>query len=152
MVRLNVVRAANAALVNSQPLVAVFVGGTSGIGEYTLRALASTHSDKGKGLRVYIVGRKAAAADAIIADCQRVCPAGQFKFVQADDLALLKDVDRVCEEIVKNEEVEGQDGQKPGIDLLFMSQACSIFGKRKGMVYRSHSIEFTSSCANMDCE
>ncbi|KAL9622233.1 MAG: hypothetical protein Q9160_003416 [Pyrenula sp. 1 TL-2023] len=131
MVQLHVVRAANAALVKSQPIVAVFVGGTSGIGEYTLRALAGVHSDSGKGLRLYIVGRKAAAAETIISDCQRICPAGQFKFMQADDLALLKDVDLVCEKIVQSEEAESQADQKPRIDLLVMSQACSIFGQRK---------------------
>lgn len=132
MVKLYVVRAANAALIKTQPLVAVFVGGTSGICEYTLRALAATHADVGKGLRVYIVGRNASAAGAIISDCLHICPTGQFRFVQAKDLALLRDVDRVCSDIIKNEESEGTNGGNPRVDLLVMSQACAIFGPRKG--------------------
>ncbi|KAK3110619.1 hypothetical protein LTR53_014891 [Teratosphaeriaceae sp. CCFEE 6253] len=52
MVQLNVVRAANKVLAQERPLVAVFVGATSGIGEYTLLALARSHGDTRKGLRV----------------------------------------------------------------------------------------------------
>jgi len=89
MVSLNVVRSCNAALVKSQPLVAVITGGTSGIGEHTVRTLATIHETEGRGLRVYIVGRKEAAAKAIIADCLKACPAGDFRFVQAGDLSLL---------------------------------------------------------------
>lgn len=63
MVKLNEVRALNTALVQSQPLVAVFFGGTSGIGHYTLRALATASAAGGKGFRAYIVGRKAKAAE-----------------------------------------------------------------------------------------
>lgn len=123
MVTLPVVRSSDAALVQSQPLVAVFVGGTSGISEYTLRALAKTHASKGKGLRAYIVGRKASAAEKIIADCKTVCPSGDFQFVKAEDLALLKDVDRVCAEIQRVEEEKGMAGEgKARIDILVMSQ------------------------------
>ena len=134
MVHLDVVRAANSALVKSQPLVAVFVGGTSGIGEQTIYALAATHAEKGKGLRLYIVGRNAAAAQKIISECTRLCPGGSFRFVQAKDLALLEDVDRICAEIIRIEEDENANGGTARVDLLVMSQALVNFQPRTGTV------------------
>ena len=92
MVRLEVVRACNTKLVQSAPLVAVCIGGTDGIGECAVRALAATHGVTGKGLRVYIVGRKKAAADKIIAECLESCPPGQFRFIQAKGLCLMRNV------------------------------------------------------------
>ncbi|MCJ1421511.1 hypothetical protein MMC32_007875 [Xylographa parallela] len=123
MVQIDVVRSCNSTLVKTQPIVAVFVGGTSGIGENTIRALATTHSDQGKGLRLYIVGRNADAAKKIISECARVCPIGQFKFVQAGDLSLLKDVDHVCSEITRMEEDDNANGGSARVDLLVMSHA-----------------------------
>jgi NAD(P)-dependent dehydrogenase (short-subunit alcohol dehydrogenase family) len=133
IVQIDVVRSCNSTLIKTQPLVAVFVGGTSGIGEYTIRALAAAHSDQGKGLRLYIVGRNADAARATISDCVRVCPGGQFRFVQAEDLALLKDVDRVCAEIIRIEEDENVKGGTARVDLLVMSQAYLSFEPRRGI-------------------
>lgn len=132
MVELNVVRTSNTAIAQSQPLVAVFFGGTSGIGHYSLRALATAvaAANGGKGLRAYIVGRKATAAEDIISECLSICSQGQFKFVKVDDLSLIQDVDRVCAEVIQLEEKEGQD---PRIDYLMMSQGGSIFLPRKGM-------------------
>ena len=143
MVQLDVVRSSNSTLVKSQPLVAVFVGGTSGIGEATIRVLATTHTDQGKGLRLYIVGRNAAAAEKTISECVRVCPKGQFRFVKAGDLALLKDVDRVCAEITRLEEEENADGGGTArVDLLVMSQAYLTFDPRKGIY-----IHLSPSCS-----
>jgi NAD(P)-dependent dehydrogenase (short-subunit alcohol dehydrogenase family) len=123
MVKLDLVRSTNAALVASQPLVAVFVGGTSGIGKFSLHTLAATHGRVGKGLRVYIVGRNATAAQKIISECQELCPTGQFIFIQARDIALLKDVDRVSAELIEIEEKEAKaKSQMPKIDILVMSQ------------------------------
>ena len=124
MVQIGVVRFSNATLIKSQPLVAVFVGGMSGIGEHTIHALAATHVDRGKGLHLYIVGRNADAGGKIILDCARVCPSGHFFFMRADDLSLLKDVDRVCAEIIQGEKDENGNGAR--VDLLIMSQAFSI--------------------------
>ena len=132
MVQIEVVRSCNSSLVKTQPLVAVFVGGTGGIGEYTIRTLAATHSDQGKGLRLYIVGRNADAAENILSDCAQICPEGQFRFVQAQDLALLTDVDRVCANIIQSEETEGAKGGNARVDLLVMSQAFTLFQPRKG--------------------
>lgn len=134
MVRIDVVRSCNANLIKTQPLVAVFVGGTSGIGEQTIHALAATHANQGKGLRVYIVGRNADAAEKTISDCIRVCPGGQFRFMQAQDLALLKDVDRVCAEITRIEEEENINGGTARVGLLVMSQALLNFQPRRGIL------------------
>lgn len=133
MVQIDVVRSCISTLVKTQPLVAVFVGVTAGIGEYAVRALAATHSDQGKGLHVYLVGRKADAAEKTIADCLRLCPMGQFRFVQAKDLALLKDVDRVCAEITRIEEDENVNGGPARVDLLVMTQAYLTFEPRRGI-------------------
>ncbi len=135
MVQIDVVRSRISTLIKSQPLVAVFVGGTSGIGEYTIRALAATHSNQGKGLRLYIVGRNANAAQKITSDCIRACPEGQFRFVQAGDLALLREVDRVCAEVMRIEQAESAHGGSARVDLLVMSQAIFSFEPRRGMAF-----------------
>lgn len=133
MVHIDLVRSANSSLAATHPLVAVFVGGTSGIGQYTACALAATHAHRGKGLRLYIVGRNATAAEKTIADCVRVCPEGRFRFVRAEDLALLKDVDRVCAEIGRIEEGENAEGGTGArVDLLVMTQAYLSFEARRG--------------------
>ena len=125
MVALSIVQSSNASLVATQPLVAVFVGGTSGIGSHTIRALAATCSnERNPALRVYIIGRNAKAAEEIISDCQKICPSGQFHFIRANDLALMKDVDLVCADLILNEEKEAKvTGGTPRIDILVMSQA-----------------------------
>ena len=136
MVRIDVARKANAALVSKHPLVAVFVGATSGIGEYTLRALATNAStnDGGKGLRVYLAGRNSAAAYTILADCRKLCPQADFHFIKADDLSLLQDVDKCCEQIKKDEKTAAAAASSgpARIDLLVQSQGMLNFGARQG--------------------
>jgi NAD(P)-dependent dehydrogenase (short-subunit alcohol dehydrogenase family) len=129
---LHVVRASNNALVKNQPVTAVFVGGTSGIGEYAVRSLASTHGSSGRGLRVYIVGRNEASANAIISDCKKVCPTGEFHFIPAKDLSLIREVDRVCVEITRSIQSErAYAGMLPAsIELLVMTQAYFAFGSK----------------------
>ena len=122
MVRIDHVRTSISNLVKSHPIVAVFVGGTSGIGEFAIQALAATHGRNGKGIRVYIVGRNAAAAEKTIAECRSTCSGGEFVFVKANNLSLLGDVDRVCSEIIGLEEKNKADGEVPRIDILVMSQ------------------------------
>ncbi|KAF2160378.1 hypothetical protein M409DRAFT_70530 [Zasmidium cellare ATCC 36951] len=129
MVDLQSVRLTNSALVHRQPLVAVFTGGTSGIGEYTIRGLAAHHGKTGKGLRVYIVGRNEEAANKIISDCLKICPTEEFIFLKASDLSLLREVDRVCEKIRQLEEVKA--GESARIDLMVMSHADLWFGERR---------------------
>lgn len=130
MVELTEVHKANSTLVQSQPLVAVFFGGTSGIGHQSLRALAAAEAEhNGKGLRAYIVGRNATAAEEIIAECRGLYPQGQYHFIKIDDLSLIKNVDRVCADIIQQEQKEGSDAR---IDYLMMSQGGSIWLSRTG--------------------
>ena len=130
MTKLEAIRAANKKLVESRPLVAVFVGATSGIGSYTLLELAKTHGTVGQGLRVYLVGRKQHAATKIFAQCREHCPKGDFRFVPGGDLSLMRDVHGACKEIVQQEGLEA-DGR---IDVLVMSQGMLLFGDRKETV------------------
>ncbi|KAJ9602121.1 hypothetical protein H2200_013481 [Cladophialophora chaetospira] len=130
MVQLNTARAANTALFQSRPFVAVFAGATSGIGEATLRALAAAHGTNGKGLRVYVIGRKKEATEKILAECVKTCPNGKLVFVQASDLSLLEEVDRVCAEITKAEKDTVGTGSA-NIDLLCMSQGDFNFSPRR---------------------
>jgi len=132
MVQFNTIRDANSKLVNSQPLVAVFVGGTSGIGEFTLRALVNTHSAQGNGLCIYIVGRNAQSAKMIISDCTAKCPDGQYHFIQAKDLSLLQNVDKAAAEIVQHLQQNNSNGFVPRVDMLFMTQGGLYLGPRKG--------------------
>jgi len=123
MVDLATVRSSNTRLVSTQPLVVVVVG-VAGIGGYALRALAATHGKDGKGLRVYIVARTAAKVEGLILDCQKLCPAGHFHFVQANDLALLQEVDKTCVELIKVEEKQARAaGDEARIDILIMAHA-----------------------------
>lgn len=110
MVNYAAVQASNALIPSTLPpgLVAVFTGATSGIGEYTLLAFAK-HAVKP---RVYFVGRSQEAANRITSECKAVNPEGEFIFLQADT-SLIKNVDKVCEEIKEKEEK---------IDLLVMTQ------------------------------
>jgi NAD(P)-dependent dehydrogenase (short-subunit alcohol dehydrogenase family) len=120
MVNLSDVRKSNSALETSSSLVAVFAGGTSGIGEATIKALAANAKDP----KVYIIGRNEARASRIIEECVQSCPGGSFKFIKAD-LSLLGNVDMMCEEIKRREET----GR---LDLLFMSQGYITLEGRKG--------------------
>jgi NAD(P)-dependent dehydrogenase (short-subunit alcohol dehydrogenase family) len=134
MVRLDLARTANTNLFSNHPLVAVFVGGTSGIGEYTLRSLADLAStqNQGTGLRVYLVGRNATAADTILDDCRKKCPQARFFFVKASNIAELSDVDKCCAEIKRLEEQTSEGSGPARVDLLAMSQAVLQFGPRNG--------------------
>ncbi|KAK0942827.1 hypothetical protein LTR29_005567 [Friedmanniomyces endolithicus] len=89
-------------------LVAVFVGATSGIGEYTLRSLAQ-HA---KAPRIYFVGRSQEAGDRVAAECKASNPEGEFIFMKSD-VSLMRNVDTVCQEIKRKEKA---------INLLSLSQ------------------------------
>jgi NAD(P)-dependent dehydrogenase (short-subunit alcohol dehydrogenase family) len=118
MVKHSAAHTSNAALATTNPnLVAVFAGGTAGIGESALLALAAN----AKSPTAYIVGRNENAAKRIIADCQKLCPDGNFIFLRAD-LGLLKNVDELCEKIKKKE---------ARLDLLVMSQGYLTFEGRR---------------------
>lgn len=88
-------------------LVAVFVGGTNGIGETTVRQFAK-HAIQP---RVYIVGRSQDAGDRITAECKALNPNGEFVFLKRET-SLMRNVDEICKELATKEEA---------INLLFLS-------------------------------
>ncbi|KAI0550427.1 NAD(P)-binding protein [Xylaria curta] len=109
MVSLSSIRSSNSLIssILSPGLVAVFVGGTSGIGEETLKKFAE-HTIRP---RAYIVGRSQTAADRIVAECQAINPEGQYIFHKAD-VSLIRGVDEICEEIKAREQA---------VNILFLT-------------------------------
>jgi len=109
MVLLTEVQASNSRIASTliPGLVAVFVGGTSGVGETTLKQFAK-HAVKP---RVYFVGRSQEAGDRIKAECQKLNPEGEFIFIK-EEISLLKNVDEVCE-VIKSKE--------KSVNLLFLT-------------------------------
>ncbi|KNG85279.1 hypothetical protein ANOM_006372 [Aspergillus nomiae NRRL 13137] len=108
MVGINEVRKSNAALhARDGDFVAVFVGGTSGIGEATAKELAKAI----KKPTIHLVGRNQAAGSKILEELKSANPDGAFHFIQSD-VSLLRNVDEVCSEIKQKEKA---------IDLLFLS-------------------------------
>jgi NAD(P)-dependent dehydrogenase (short-subunit alcohol dehydrogenase family) len=128
MVKLATITAVNSAFIEEQPLTAVFVGATNGIGEFTVRELCKTHGHDGPGLRIIIVGRNEEAVQTIIDECKMVCSTVEFHFIQAGDISLLLSVDRVCKAIRDMLE----RSKTPGIDVLIQSQGKVEFGGRIG--------------------
>ncbi|KAK6501349.1 hypothetical protein TWF481_009191 [Arthrobotrys musiformis] len=99
MIPLTTIKAANAELSARLPSpVCVFLGGTTGIGFYTLKQLAaSTVSPK-----VYYIGRTPSNAEIVQKTLEEINPKGTYIFVQCDIL-LIKNVDKACEEILSKE-------------------------------------------------
>jgi NAD(P)-dependent dehydrogenase (short-subunit alcohol dehydrogenase family) len=127
MVKLETVRAFNNALVNSDdftvtnPFTVVVIGGTAGIGERHVLAIATAFADAGEKLRIFIVGRNQEAAERIIDDAKKLSPKGGFEFVKAGDLTLLRETAKVAEAI--DQAVKSHAGTEvPKIDLLVMTQ------------------------------
>lgn len=116
MVTLEQVRASNALIRSGFPtrLVVVFVGATSGIGEYTLKAFVKHASQP----CVYFVGRSQEAGKRITAELQNLNSRGEYTFIQSD-VSLLKNVDEVCRTI---------SAQEKAINLLVLSQGTLVFG------------------------
>ncbi|KAI4949354.1 hypothetical protein J4E91_005093 [Alternaria rosae] len=112
-----------ASLTTGPPLVIVIIGGTSGIGSYIAKAFASVYRNSKSKLRVYIVGRNASRAEALLAEVRSTSPGSEWRFMRAHDLALMSDVDAICAQIKKHEEEQPLNGGEPRIDMLYMTQA-----------------------------
>jgi NAD(P)-dependent dehydrogenase (short-subunit alcohol dehydrogenase family) len=137
MVALSDVQEANELTFSHRPYVAVFVGATSGIGEYTIAELARQLSrNNHEGSCLYLIGRNATAGDRITKECKTNCPGIEIIWIKAQDLALLADVDRICQGIRHHEKRRCVD-REPQIDLLFMTQGKLDFGDRSGTCHRS---------------
>ena len=120
MVSLNAITTSNATLLNApKPLTAVFVGATSGIGLATLKAFALSHALP----KAYIIGRSASQFQTHLDEIQHSNPKGKFSFIEAE-VSLMREVDRVCENIKKKEE---------SFDALWLSCGVLKFGERDGM-------------------
>lgn len=109
MVSYTAVQASNLMIKTALPadLTAVFVGGTNGIGEYTLKQFAQ-HTVRP---RVYFVGRSQEAGDRIAEECSTLNPTGLFTFIKRDT-SLIRNVDELCQEIKSREKA---------INLLFLT-------------------------------
>ena len=128
MVAINDVCQINAEHYKSRPLVAVFVGGTQGIGRYAVEALAKLYSAQPETpLRVYILGRNKSSGDQVVESCREQCSHGEFIFIQTDNLALIQQVDATSAKIVRQE----SERENPRINLLVQTQAQILFGSRK---------------------
>ena len=119
MVALSEVQASNSRVASSlsSGLVAVFVGGTRGIGETAVEQFAK-HA---RQPRIYIIGRSQADADRTVAKCKKLNGEGEYIFIKAD-VSLIRAVDDVCKEIKSKEKA---------INVLFLTIGTLIF--KKGM-------------------
>jgi len=120
MVSYTEIQASNA-LINdaTAPRVAVFVGGTSGIGNFTVRALVST----GTSVRIYLVGRKSSEErmKAFIQELHVINPKAEIIWTEGE-VSLLAETKRVCE-VIKSKEQR--------VDLLFLTAGYTPFGTRR---------------------
>ena len=128
MVSLKDIRSSNRTLQTLPPgLVAVFAGATAGIGLGTLRAF-SKHTN---GPRAYIIGRSKEKAHHIIDQLKVINPMGTFVFIEGQ-FSLIKEVDRICEDIKKLEQ---------HVDIVFMSTGyLSLTGRHGKSSKQSHRI------------
>jgi NAD(P)-dependent dehydrogenase (short-subunit alcohol dehydrogenase family) len=119
MVSIKDVRVSNGVLKSLPPgLVAVFVGATGGIGSNTVKQL-TMHAN---APTVYIIGRSKESAAPLLAELKKLNPQGTFNFIEGQ-VSLVKEVDRICDEIIAKE-------QK--VDLLFVSSGLLSLGGRQG--------------------
>lgn len=120
MVALSEVQSSNGRIASTLParLVAVFIGGTSGIGEYTLKQFAKHAREP----RIYIVGRSQEAADRITAECRKTNAEGQYSFIPADT-SLIRNVDDVCQQIRSKEKT---------VNILFLSTGTLVSNQGNG--------------------
>ncbi|CAI6093751.1 unnamed protein product [Clonostachys chloroleuca] len=120
MPSLKEIRAANA-LINdaTAPRVSVWVGGTSGVGKLTIKALVET----GASVKIYVVGRKSSEerTKTFTQELNAINPKAEFIWVEGE-VSLLAETKRVCE-IIKEKESY--------IDLLFLSTGYAPLGTRE---------------------
>lgn len=120
MVCLKDIQAANAQLSEkTAPKVAVFAGGTSGIGKLTIKRLVTL----GFPVKVYIIGRPSTeeATKLFIAELQEANPNAELIWTPGE-ISLLSEVKRISEDVSKSES---------SIDLLFLTAGYAPFGERK---------------------
>jgi NAD(P)-dependent dehydrogenase (short-subunit alcohol dehydrogenase family) len=111
------VRNWNATLKTTRPsLVALFVGGTSGIGRNTAVKLAGAVATP----TIFIVGRNEAAGAEVLEELKAANKDGTYSFLPAD-VSHLRNVDEVCQKL---------KSEMPALDLLFLSSGAIAFSKQ----------------------
>lgn len=110
---------------SSVPRVAVFVGGTAGIGKLTLGGLARLGLD----FKAYVIGRKESEVSfrPFTEDLQAANPKASIIWVEGE-VSLLSEAKRVCDHIKTLE---------TSIDLLFMTPGFAPFNGRKSKLHSS---------------
>lgn len=116
MITLIEVQASNSRITStlSSPLVAIFVGGTNGVGETTLKQFVKYAPPSS---RVYNIGRSQESADRIGNECQDLNGRVKYEFIKADT-SLLGNIDQVCRKVKSKER---------SINLLFLTMGTLDF-------------------------
>ena len=126
MVHLTKIKESNAQIdEETAPRIAVFVGGTSGIGKITLGAIAKL----GTKFKAYVVGRKASKAtfQPFIEELHTANPNASIIWVEGQ-VTLLSEVKRICDYIKTLE---------TSIDLLFLTTGyVPFFGRESKSILR----------------
>ncbi|KAL7928544.1 hypothetical protein V8C35DRAFT_229295 [Trichoderma chlorosporum] len=130
MPSISIIQTAIAELPNGPPLVVAISGGTTGIGSYIAKSLATIFAKDGSKLRVYIIGRNVERAEKVISDGRELCPGSDWRFVHATDLALISEVDKCCAEISQQETESPFHGGPVRVDLLYMTHCYPILKER----------------------
>jgi NADP-dependent 3-hydroxy acid dehydrogenase YdfG len=101
MVAISDVNASNEQIAQCLPagLVAVVTGGTSGIGEATVKELVKCAVRP----KIYVIGRSQEAANRILSHCRSVNPEGEYLFIRTS-FDLLKNVAELVDEIRSKED------------------------------------------------
>ncbi|KAH0337340.1 hypothetical protein KCU81_g8145, partial [Aureobasidium melanogenum] len=107
MVSLESIRTSNLEASNLENLVAVFVGGTHGVAESTIRELFMRTTTP----RAYIIGRSQEKAENLCKELEDLNPGSKAIFINKD-ISVLKNVDDVCLELQHREKK---------INILFLS-------------------------------
>jgi len=112
------------------PRIAVFIGGTSGIGMFTIRALVAT----GASIRIYLVGRKSSEErmHAFMQELHAINPKAEVIWTEGE-VALLAETKRICD-VIKSKESR--------VDLLFLTTGYAPFSERRET---SEGLEITQS-------
>ncbi|OJZ91887.1 hypothetical protein ASPFODRAFT_55549 [Aspergillus luchuensis CBS 106.47] len=147
MVSITAVRDNNGAIprLYGSDLVAVFVGGTSGIGESTARAFIRNTTTS----RAYLIGRDQARASRIIEELRQIKPDSQAEFIKSD-VSLLREVDEVCMDIKKKEDrlnllfLSPGTGSMKGPDEAVQGKTILITGVSPGSLGLATAEAFTS--------
>ena len=120
----------------SYPRTAVFVGGTSGIGEALIQGLAAVHKDEWPA-RIYVVGRQESSERVNESlDRLRAEHPGLDLVWTPGEVSLLADVRRICLALKEKEK---------SLDLLWLSAGYAPIGGREGQF--SPRVQLSRDCA-----